>query len=70
MAQVFRRYIGVTPAVYLRQRRLERTIELVRSTLLPVRRIAELVGYRSAASHDQAWRRRFTEAPTAWREQR
>ena len=68
MARVFRQHIGVTPAVYLRQRRLERTIELVRSTRLSMQTIATQVGYRSVAALDQAWRLRFDVSPTVWRQ--
>jgi transcriptional regulator GlxA family with amidase domain len=69
MARVFKAQIGVSPAVYLRRRRLERTIDLVRTTRLSIREIADLVGYRDVGALDHAWRRRFASPPSEWRQQ-
>lgn len=67
LARSFKARVGVSPAVYLRRRRLERAIELVRSTRLPIHAIAEQVGYRHVAALDHAWKQRFTIPPLAWR---
>lgn len=70
LARTFAAHIGVTPAVYLRRRRLERAIELILTTHLPIRVVADQVGYRSASALNHAWKERFSLSPMAWRRQR
>ena len=69
MARVFKEQVGVSPAVYLRRRRLERAIELVRSTRLPIHVIADQLGYRSATALNHAWQQRYAMSPRQWRQE-
>ncbi len=45
LIRLFRQHMGVTPYKYMHQCRVRRAEELLRTTELPVERIAETVGY-------------------------
>ncbi|MFC0672795.1 AraC family transcriptional regulator [Brachybacterium hainanense] len=63
----FRRATGSTPGRYLRQVRLDRAMEELRSTDLPVAVIARRTGYGSAESFVRAFRARTGCTPGRWR---
>lgn len=65
----FRQLYGTPVHRYLQQRRMERASELIRSSTLPVARVAEMVSYNSASQFSAAFRRQFQLSPTQYRRQ-
>lgn len=63
----FRTVVGQTPLRYLQKMRMERAIELVRDTNLPLYSVAERVGYASDTSFNKAFNREFGMSPTRYR---
>ena len=68
LSRLFRQHHGVSFQGYLQKVRLEKAAELLRSTRLPVARIARRVGYRDVSRFGQHFKRRFRAAPTAYRQ--
>lgn len=67
LSRLFRRHHGVSFQGYLQRLRMEKAAELLRTTRLPVARIAKRVGYRDASRFSQHFRRLFGAAPVAYR---
>lgn len=65
--RAFRQGIGMAPAAYLRARRLDEALLLLRSGRYPVGEVASKVGYESFAAFSQAFRARFRKSPSAFR---
>ncbi len=65
LMRAFRRELGVTPATYARERRLDAALLLLQSGRHRVGEVAERVGYTSFAAFSAAFRRRFGAAPSA-----
>lgn len=65
--RLFKSAFGVTPTAYAGQRRIERAMALLRATDHSLDRIAEDVGYETAASLVRAFRRETGATPGAWR---
>ena len=63
----FRDATGVTPHRYLRRARIERACELLRTTGLPVRAVAETVGFRGQGHFCTAFVAERGLTPTAYR---
>jgi AraC-like DNA-binding protein len=59
--------VGRPPATYLAHVRLDSATDLLRDTPLPVRLIAENVGYTSEAAFSRAFKHRYGMAPARWR---
>jgi len=59
--------VGMPPATYLAQVRLDAATDLLRGTALPVTRIAANVGYMSEAAFSRAFKRRYGTPPARWR---
>jgi AraC-like DNA-binding protein len=59
--------VGMPPATYLAQVRLDAATGLLRDTPLPVTLIAERVGYLSEAAFSRAFKRRYGMPPARWR---
>lgn len=68
LSRLFRQHHGVSFQGYLQKVRLEKAAELLRSTRLPVARIARRVGYRDVSRFGQHFKRRFQASPTAYRQ--
>ena len=68
LSRLFRQHHGVSFQGYLQKVRLEKAAELLRSTRLPVARIARRVGYRDVSRFGQHFKRRFQVSPTAYRQ--
>lgn len=62
----FTRLLGISPAAYIAERRLDRAAHLLRSTTDLVGQIAAQVGYTSEAAFSRAFRRRFGVPPRRW----
>lgn len=63
----FRKATGMTVVEWLVDQRLRRSRELLATTSLPVERIAERVGFQTAMSFRQHFRRIHRVSPSAWR---
>jgi len=67
LSRLFRQHHGVSFQGYLQKIRLEKAAELLRTTRLPVARVARRVGYRDVSRFGQHFKRRFGTIPTDWR---
>jgi len=67
LAERFTRLIGVSPMHYLMDWRLQAAGQMLRESSEPLVRIAERVGYESEAAFSRAFRKKFGQAPAAWR---
>lgn len=65
--RVFTRVVGSTPRQYQLRRRLARVAVGLRTTLLPISRLAADEGFNDLSSFDRMFRRSFRVAPRAWR---
>src|SRR5437588_7806563 len=63
----FRATFGETPHRYLQRRRVERAMELLRETQLPVSEICLDVGFNSLGTFSRTFREVVGEAPSAYR---
>ena len=63
----FRRLYGLPVHAWLRQRRMERAAELLRSSSLSVLGVAQSVGYGSASQFTAAFRRQYGITPAMYR---
>ena len=63
----FRRLYGLPVHTWLRQRRMERAAELLRSSPLSVLGVAQSVGYGSASQFTAAFRRQYGVTPAVYR---
>jgi transcriptional regulator GlxA family with amidase domain len=64
----FRAAFGETPHRYLQRRRVERAMELLRETDLPVTDVCLDVGFNSLGTFSRTFRDIVGEAPSAYRE--
>jgi AraC family transcriptional regulator len=69
LARVFRQCTGVSPADYLRHRRLAHACTLLRETRRPLADIALTCGFVDQSHFSTTFRRAFSRTPTAYREQ-
>lgn len=65
--ECFRELYGDSVHAYLLNRRMERASEMLRSTSIPVFRIAEAVGYGSASQFGVEFKRRYAMSPLMYR---
>jgi AraC family transcriptional regulator len=68
LARMFRTSFGLPPAAWIAQQRLERARMLLRTTSLPLLRIAELCGYANASHFSHRFREGVGVSPTAYRQ--
>jgi transcriptional regulator GlxA family with amidase domain len=61
--RIYRRECGCSPMVDIRRIRLENAKKLIRSTLLPLKTIAPLVGYAAESELSKAFRKQFGYPP-------
>jgi AraC family transcriptional regulator len=61
----FKRFYGVTPAAFLRERRLEVAASLLRGTDLPIVEIALRTGFADQSHFTRSFTRRFAISPAA-----
>lgn len=67
LSRLFVRHFGMNFRMYLQAIRLNKAAELLQDTALPVRYIAERVGYRDASRFGFHFKRQFGCAPSAYR---
>ncbi|MFA6562216.1 MAG: helix-turn-helix domain-containing protein [Verrucomicrobiia bacterium] len=67
MARLFRSRLGISPLRHLKQVRLERAAQLLRSSADAVATIARRVGYRNASHFVRDFRRMFKATPLNYR---
>jgi len=67
LADRFTRLIGEPPMRYLARWRLQLAAHHLRSSDMPLARIAERVGYESGAAFNRAFKRSFGVPPATWR---
>ncbi|MFZ2277416.1 MAG: helix-turn-helix transcriptional regulator, partial [Prosthecobacter sp.] len=67
LSRLFRKHHGMSFQGYLHKLRLEKAAELLRSTRLPVARIAHRVGYRDVSRFGQHFKRCFQDSPARYR---
>lgn len=70
LTRLFQKRYGLGFQAYLQKLRLEKAAELLRSTRLPVARIARRVGYRDVSRFGQHFKRKFEASPAAYRAHR
>lgn len=68
LARVFRRFMGVSPGDYLRQRRLEHARTLLRATSRPMTEIALSCGFVDQSHFTTAFRRAYRVTPGMYRQ--
>ena len=66
-SEVFKREMGVPPATYLRNLRLERAQTLLRETSMGAAEIARCTGFNDAAQFSKTFRSAFAMTPTQYR---
>ncbi len=69
-SELFARRTGQTPAVYLRQVRLERARTLLLESTLPVAHVAQRTGWNDAAHFSRSFAAKFGAPPRAFRQNR
>ena len=67
LSRVFRRCHGCTLDAYVRQARLNHAAQLLRATALPLKAIAEAVGYADHYAFAKAFRQHYRQPPGAFR---
>jgi AraC-like DNA-binding protein len=70
LLRAFRRELGVTPAAYWRNRKLDEALVLVRAGRHSMAEIATRVGYENAPGFAHAFRLRFGRSPSSFRPHR
>jgi AraC-like DNA-binding protein len=67
LLRAFRREVGLTPATYWRHRKLDATLDLLRSGQHTVAEVAERAGYENPTAFSDAFARRFGRPPSAFK---
>jgi AraC-like DNA-binding protein len=67
LSRLFRQQHGLSFQAYLQRLRLEKAAELLRTTKLPIARIAKRVGYRDVSRFGQHFKRMFEATPVEYR---
>lgn len=63
----FKAAFGTSPAAFVAAARIERAVELLNATDLPIAQVARMVGYRKPGAFAEAFRRRTGTVPSAYR---
>jgi transcriptional regulator GlxA family with amidase domain len=64
---VFKNHTGLSPAEYVRHLRMEKALDLVNNTSVPLGEIAALVGYRKHSNFSQVFKERYGVTPGTFR---
>ncbi|WP_067981970.1 AraC family transcriptional regulator [Neptuniibacter pectenicola] len=68
LSELFRRQLGMTPQQYLTEKRMQQAWRLLERGELSIQKIADQVGYRSAASFSDRFRKHFDHPPSYFRQ--
>jgi AraC family L-rhamnose operon transcriptional activator RhaR len=68
LSRLFAQYVGVSPAAYVEQARLDRAKALLEHTGTPIKGIAGAVGYQNVHHFSRAFSRHVGHSPGAYRE--
>jgi AraC-like DNA-binding protein len=63
----FRAETGTTPYSYIKNRRLEEALHLLKSGDQPISNIAILVGYENFGAFSEAFKQKYGKSPSAYR---
>ena len=69
-AYLFRREMGMSPARFVKQRRLDRARDLLETTFLSVKEVMVTVGFSDASHFTRNFREHHGLGPRAWRQAR
>ena len=67
LGHLFAIQVGIDLDTFLRNARLEKAAELLRETELPIKEIADRVGYHHASSFDRGFKHKFKLEPAGYR---
>lgn len=67
LCRVFKQSVGCSPHQYLVEARLNKSVELLGQSKLPMSRIAELSGFSGQCQFARSFKQRFGETPTSFR---
>ena len=65
--KLFAKYFGQTPNTYLNQYRLNKSLEYLQNSDLPITEIALSVGFSGASYYTELFRKCFGKSPTEFR---
>lgn len=68
-AYLFDKQIGMSPIQFLTEIRLKKSRELLRTTSIPIKEIAELIGYQDAFYFCRVFKKQYHMTPTNFRKQ-
>ena len=66
-SRLFRQTTGLSPAKWLRQRRMAQAADLLRTSDLSMQKIADEVGISRVTTFNQTWRQLYHCTPSEWR---
>lgn len=69
LERVFQKRIGKSPVAYIQSRRIDRALELLRGSDMPVKAVAHTVGMPDLQHFNKSVRRATGRSPRAWRTQ-
>ena len=69
LAYLFDKQTGMSPIQFLTEFRLKHAKELLRTTSIPIKDIAELVGYQDAFYFCRVFKKQYDQTPTNYRKQ-
>lgn len=69
LAYLFDKQIGMSPIQFLTEYRLKHAKELLRTTSIPIKDIADLVGYQDAFYFCRVFKKQYEQTPTNFRKQ-
>jgi AraC-like DNA-binding protein len=67
---VFKNHTGLSTAEYIRRLRMEKALDCIKNTALPLGEIAALVGYRKHSNFSQVFKRRYGVTPGMFRKRK
>lgn len=68
LTQLFKDELGVTPAAFITEYRLQQAQELLKDPHIPIGDIARQVGYSNPFVFSNAFKRRYQVSPSVWRQ--
>ncbi|MGN7477373.1 AraC family transcriptional regulator [Solibacillus silvestris] len=69
LAYLFDKQTGMSPIQFLTEIRLKKSKEILRTTIIPIKEIAELVGYQDGFYFCRVFKKQYSQTPTDYRRQ-